>query len=256
MPGASSNSPLKPLPGYVPAKAPRPLPGNIPLKKKWKFSFRYWRQVEYFGIDQCDKSWFASVLTRFAEVSSLHVEDALSGSYGASLRCHPIDWNAKNIPISREDIDWISDQATEELEFLQFSISTGRGRIVGFFDGEQTFNIVLLDPMHNMQPSAKHNYQVRATYISQCAITKLSVTFEKAITSCEHLSAGQQGDLLAILRAQNMKYFDAAVQLSISDGHLQKAYEFARLGLITDLGELLEATIDGLGVMTPNEQTD
>ncbi|MGY4413195.1 hypothetical protein ACVWW4_004931 [Bradyrhizobium sp. LB7.1] len=247
MPGASNNIPHKPVPGYVPAKAPRPLPGNIPPKKKWKFSFRYWRQVEYFGIDQCDKSWFASVLTRFSEVSSLHVEDALSGSYGPSLRCHSIDWNAKNIPISRESIDWIADYANEEIEFLQFSISTGRGRVVGFFDSEQTFNIVLLDPMHNIQPSAKHNYQVRATYISQCAITKLSVTFEKAITSCEHLSADQQGGLLAILRAQNFKYFDAAVHISISDGHLKKAYEFARVGVITDLGELLEATIDGLG---------
>jgi hypothetical protein len=59
----------------------------------------------------------------------------------------------------------------------------------------------------------------RPTYISQCAITKLSVTFEKAITSCEHLSPTQQGDLLAILKAQNLKYFDAAVHLSISDGH-------------------------------------
>src|SRR5262249_19783470 len=100
MPAGFSKHPPNPIPGYVPAKAPRPLPGNVPPKKKWRFSFRYWRQTEYFGIDQCDKSWFASVLTRFAEVSSLDVEDALAGSYGSSLRCHPINWNAKNIPIS------------------------------------------------------------------------------------------------------------------------------------------------------------
>ncbi|MGY3578923.1 hypothetical protein [Bradyrhizobium sp. USDA 4504] len=246
MPAAFNNRPLRPVPGYVPAKAPRPLAGNIPPKKKWKFSFRYWRQIEYFGIDQCDKSWFASVLTRFTEVSSLHVEDSLAGSYGSSLRCHPIDWHAKNIPISKDDIDWIAEYATEELEFMQFSISTGRGRVVGFFDDEQIFNVVLLDPMHNIQPSKKHNYQVRATYIAQCAITKLSVTFEKVITGCPHLSPEQQSEMLATLKVQNLKYFDAAVHLSISDGHLQKAYEFARLGVITDLGELLEATIDGL----------
>jgi hypothetical protein len=162
-------------------------------------------------------------------VSLLHVEDALAGSYGSSLRCHPIDWSAKNIPIAKDEIDWIGDYSSDEIEFVQFSISTGRGRIVGFFDDEQIFNVVLLDPMHNIQPSKKRNYQVRATYIAQCAITKLSVTFEKLVTGSPHLSSEQQSEMLAALRTQNLKYFDAAVHLSISDGHLQKAYEFARL---------------------------
>jgi hypothetical protein len=152
----------------------------------------------------------------------------------------------KNIPISKDDIDWLGDYSSEDIELVQFSISTGRGRIIGFFDGEQIFNVVLLDPLHNLQPAKKRNYQVRASYISQCAITKLSVTFEKAILNCQHLSPTQQSEMLDLLRKQNLKYFDAAVHLSISDVHLHKAYEFARVGVITDLGELLEATIDGL----------
>lgn len=24
-----------------------------------------------------------------------------------ALRCHPIDWSAKNIPIQRKDLDWL-----------------------------------------------------------------------------------------------------------------------------------------------------
>jgi hypothetical protein len=246
MASASNANPHKPLPGYVPNPSPRPLAGNVPPKKKWRFSFRYWRQAEYFGVDQCDKAWFVSLLQRLAEVSALDVDDALSGSYGTALRCHSIDWTARNIPISKNDIDWLGDYSSEDIELVQFSISTGRGRVIGFFDGEQIFNVVLLDHFHNLQPAKKHNYQVRATYISQSAITKLSVTFEKLIVGCPHLSPDQQKELLAALKAQNLKYFDAAVHLSISDIHLGKAYEFARIGAITDLGELLEATIDSL----------
>jgi uncharacterized phage-associated protein len=36
------------------------------------------------------------------------------------------------------------------------------------------------------------------------------------------------------------------VHLSISDAHLEKAYGFARSGVIEDLGELLQLTIDEL----------
>jgi hypothetical protein len=61
-----------------------------------------------------------------------------------------------------------------------------------------------------------------------------------------HLSASQQSDLLNALKDQNIQYFDAAVHLSISDEHLEKAYEFARTGVIEDLGELLQLTIDEL----------
>jgi hypothetical protein len=32
---------------YIAAQAPRPKIGNVPPKKKWKFLFRYWKQVEY-----------------------------------------------------------------------------------------------------------------------------------------------------------------------------------------------------------------
>jgi hypothetical protein len=38
----------------------------------------------------------------------------------------------------------------------------------------------------------------------------------------------------------------AMVHLSISDAHLEKAYNLAKLGVIKDLGELLELTIDEL----------
>lgn len=244
MPPDWKQNPFNPIPGYIPVKAPSPKAGNVPVKKKWQFSFQYWRQVEYFGVDQCDKSWFVSLLTRLSEVSHLHVEDALAGAYGDALRCHPINWAARNIPIARTDIDWLGDFTSDDIEIVQFSISTGRGRVIGFFDASNIFNVILLDPLHNMQPTKKHNYQVRASYIAQCAITRLSVTFENIIAKCPHLTIPQQTEMLQRLRDLNLQYSDAAVHLSISDGHLQKAYGLARHGIIDNLGELLEASID------------
>jgi hypothetical protein len=77
-------------------------------------------------------------------------------------------------------------------------------------------------------------------------VTRLTVTFQSLILACNHLDAAQKQEMMAKLSAQSLKYFDAAVRLSISKEHLERAYEFARIGVISDLGELLEATIEGL----------
>ena len=84
------------------------------------------------------------------------------------LRCHPIDWSSKNIPISRDGLTWLPKEVLDnedDFPILQFSISTGTGRFVGFFDREFVFNIVLLDPNHNIQPSNKTDYQIQPTTI-------------------------------------------------------------------------------------------
>ncbi len=120
------------------------------------------------------------------------------------------------------------------------------GRVVGFFDEDRVFNVVLLDPLHNIQPSKTYNYRVRASYIAQCQLTKLTVTMENLIRKRADLEEKQRTEMLAELRAQNMRHYDAAVHLTISDEHLHKAYEYASVGLITDLGELLQLTIDEL----------
>ncbi|MBS1206152.1 MAG: hypothetical protein H6R25_3051 [Proteobacteria bacterium] len=38
--------------------------------------------------------------------------------------------------------------------------SKSLGRVVGFWDEQQIFNIVLLDPLHNIQATQSHNYRV------------------------------------------------------------------------------------------------
>ena len=96
------------------------------------------------------------------------LQEILEDNKGSkALRCHPIDWNAKNVPIQRRDLDWLPEEILENEEdfpMMQISISKGTGRIVGYIDRDSSiFHIVLLDPKHNIQPSQKKDYQVQPT---------------------------------------------------------------------------------------------
>lgn len=237
---------LRPIAGNIPAAIPAPKTGAIPPKTKWRFSLRYWRQVDHFGIDQCEKSWFVSLLDRLVELSKSDIDDLTTGRGATGIRFHTIDWDAKNIPIARKDIDWLGDYSSEDFDLVQFHISKALGRVVGFFDEERVFNVVLLDPLHNLQPSGTYNYRVRASYISQCQLTKLTVTMQNMILDRPDLDDTQRNDMLSELAVLSRTHYDATVHLSISDEHLQKAYHYASVGMIKNLGELLELTIDEL----------
>ena len=39
--------------------------------QKIVFSFAYFRQIEYFGLDGCSTSWFTSIFDRFVTLSAL-----------------------------------------------------------------------------------------------------------------------------------------------------------------------------------------
>ena len=143
--------------------------GNKPVltnvdNKKWAFSFKYWRQIEYFGMDRSDSSWFISLIEKLRELSDKEIDRFVStGSDRGSWRYHNIDWNQKNIPLKRSDIDWIDkdyQENAEEYPIVQFQISQALGRVIGFWDENRIFNILLFDPLHNMQPSKRYNYKV------------------------------------------------------------------------------------------------
>ena len=60
-------------------------------------------------------------------------------------------------------------------------MSKALGRIVGFFDEERTFNIVLLDPLHNIQPSKSHNYKVDTCNPLSCELSSLKYSLTRLI---------------------------------------------------------------------------
>lgn len=137
-------------------------------RRKMTFSFSYFKQMPYFQIGNCSKEWYIGLIERLRTLSTMTPQEVLEENRGSiALRCHPIDWDAKNIPIQRKNLDWLPKEILEnETDFpiMQFSITKSTGRIVGYFDRDSSiFHIVLLDPEHNIQPAKKTNYQIQPT---------------------------------------------------------------------------------------------
>lgn len=146
----------------------KPVLNNKPKEglENWSFSFKYFKQIDKFGIGNKDASWFTSMLERLKDLSKYNIDNFISNSQlKDTLRYHTINWDQTNIPVKRKDFDWLPKDIVvndDEFPFYQFQISTGTGRIVGFWL-DNVFNIVVLDPMHNIQPSKKFNYFVYPT---------------------------------------------------------------------------------------------
>lgn len=141
---------------------------NLAERRKTTFSFSYFRQIPYFQIGTCTREWHIGLLERLKTLGSMSPQEILEDNRGSNaLRCHPINWQAKNIPIQRSDLTWLPKEILEnEADFplMQFSITNSTGRIVGYFDRDSSiFHIILLDPNHNIQPSRKTNYQLQST---------------------------------------------------------------------------------------------
>jgi len=153
---------------------------------QWTFSFRFWDQIKYFGLDTSEKKWFISLLERLKGLSKEKLITVLEdANYQRNIRYHTINWKQTNIPISREDLNWIDTdylENGEEYEFYQFQLSTGKGRIVGFWDENLIFNIVLLDPLHNMQPSKNFGYKVDDCKKVNCEYSSLLYDIKNAKT--------------------------------------------------------------------------
>lgn len=239
------SNPLKPVIGAVPNAAPRPNTGSVPPRKKWRFSMRFWRQSKYFGVSECSNAWFIGLFERLTELSKIELEDFLSDKNSqAAFRFHAIDWKAKSIPISKSDIDGLAEYDTPEYEFVQFHISKAMGRVVGFFDEENTFQIVLCDPMHNIQPSKIFNYRVRATHVAECELTRMALRYQNTIHQRSDLTQAQKDEILAAIRAHNLTSFGAAILVTISEQQLASAYELIASGAVNDLGDLMQLAID------------
>jgi hypothetical protein len=150
---------------------------------KWSFGFQYFSQIRYFEIGGVANSWYISLIDRLKEVSQINREKFLNDfSQHGNIRYHKIDWNSKNTPIKRADLNWIDKDILDnedEFPMLQFHISKALGRVVGFWDEKNIFQIVLLDPKHNIQPSNYNSYHVDDTYFMSCEYSSLLIDIDK-----------------------------------------------------------------------------
>jgi hypothetical protein len=168
VPGVLGKTKTVPKVGNLPgAKVPKV--ESPPRAKAWTFALGHWQQIKHFGLvcEKVNEKWFVSLLEKLRDLSKLSIDD-VSNNPSPLWRFHRIDWSSKNIPIQESDLDWVSDayldsSSPEKIEYYQFQITKATGRIIGFLDHKNVFQIVLLDPMHNAQPSKYNGYAINKT---------------------------------------------------------------------------------------------
>lgn len=233
-----------PVPGNLPAVGRRPSPGtaNTPEKQFFRFSLRYWDQIQHFGLGQSDNSWFVALLKRLRDLCDARLEDVLEDfAVKDSLRIHDIDWAAKGMEVKLSNLESLPEtyrQNQAEYPIMQIHISKANGRIIGFFDENQCFNIVLLDPNHNMQPSKFTGYKIRPTRFGECELTALTARYERAIASAAELNSDIKASLLGAIKRPNI---DADMVLSVrfTRSQITSLNDCLALGTANDAGEFI-----------------
>jgi hypothetical protein len=252
-----SRPPLKPVVGHVPAAGKQVAVGAVPVVRQWTFSFRYLKQIDLFGTGAKDASWFVSVLEKISELSSKKVSDVVeSPAEKLRWRLHEIDWNHRGIPIERADLNWIDKKYlsnSEEYPFWQFSVSKALGRVVGFWDERGVFNVVLLDPAHNIQPSAYSDYKTREALVApgefEIAITQIEARIGNCGDSCQCRGLYQH-----IQSALTHRLAFSTMLVSMPDYLFERVSRMIAQGTancVSDLLELAVGEIDKLSQVNP-----
>lgn len=183
----------KPLVDIKPKSARSLIPKEDNNMPYLTFSFRYCTQQEFFGIGGEDAAWFVNLQERLKDLSGKTAAILESKLDRDSYRLHPINWNARNCPITKDNLfsvpKVIRDNSDEDF-FWQFQLSKGTGRVVGFFNETNSiFYIVLLDPKHNIQPSRDYGYAVDDTEIAITEFERLQMKLSdagKSISKCKY----------------------------------------------------------------------
>jgi hypothetical protein len=236
-------------------KREMPRPSDLGQRPRlWAFSFRFWEQRDFFGVPT-RAGWFVSLLSRLKELGKLPVDDFKFEKQVDELRYHPIDWGSKNIPVQRRELAWIaSDYLNNEVEFpfLQFHISRATGRVIGFWDESDVFNIILLDERHNMQPSGKNDYQVRDTWTQRCDYSSLLMDVEKVKeTNC---SAPECATNVAIRKVPSNIHDHEVLIIPFSKRTVADAEQLINDGKAKTIGEIFEHGV--LSIMLKDDPAD
>jgi hypothetical protein len=235
-------------PGFAVARAATPhVDKSVPTPKLWTFGFRFFRQIKFFGLNRTDSGWFVSFLEKLTEISSEDIDEFLSNMEKRNAwRFHDVNWNLYNVPIRRSDLNWLPNDIlsnAEEFPIHQFQISKALGRVAGFFDPEQVFQIVLLDPWHNLQPSKAHNYRVSPCDSMSCDYTRMREEILNAaeLAACSIEECPVRTALRAIDRKPDQAY--GVILLKPEDQVVRDAYQLISEGRAASYEELFCAGI-------------
>lgn len=239
----------KPTLSAKPLQYTSPVNNNKPIKEKCCFSFRFWKQKSFFGLDKSNPNWFVSFLDKLQTLSEedidiFFVDSAKRNAY----RYHPINWSQKNIPLQRKDFDWLNRvylQNEEDYPFVQFQISQALGRIVGFFDERKIFNILLLDPLHNIQPTKFYNYRVDPCDPLPCQHTLLLDKIDKLVPIKTASKCDQECDLFREVKSIRAEFMPInIVMFSVEDIDIQDAQELTENGTCRSYAEIFQVGLE------------
>lgn len=224
--------------------------GNQPEKKRLNFNFRFWSQIENFGLSELRDGWFVALLEKLRDLSSYDVDVFVQSSEAKDAwRYHQIKWDQPNIPIQRNDLTWVEtsylDNA-EEFPIYQFQITKSLGRVVGFWDEKKVFNIVLLDPLHNLQPSKAFDYKVNPSSPLACDYTILVQQVESLVSTCSDQCPHANSVTNLQTRKKELQAF-GVVMVQVSDlSKLEYAQKVVDSGMATSYAEIFEYGVDQL----------
>lgn len=242
----------------VPESLQPPKPEKTPPPKRWCFSFKHWRQRDYFGLDKTDARWLTSLLGKFQVLSEEEIEVFWrTPEKRDAWRYHAINWNQPKIPVKLSDLDWIPQtyrDNPEEYPLVQFQISKTLGRVIGFWDERLVFNVVFLDPLHNMQPTKGYDYRLDDCGPLRCDYTQLLHKIERFVADhCKANGCACAEELARIETRQDLLQALNVVVLKVTDedmAYLQELtaiggkvtlYDLFQCGLFVTLNERLES---------------
>lgn len=234
---------MQPVLDYSPT-AKQPVVVAVP-QKTWTFSFKHWRQIENFGLDNVPNpnSWFVSLIEKLRELSMLDVEKFVAtGTTRDAWRYHKINWNQTNIPVQRKDFNWIEKDVLDnedEFPFVQFQVSTSLGRVVGYWAPNGVFEVLLLDPLHNIQPSKRFGYKVDHCSPINCDYTSLLIDID-TLKKGQYCSSPECGYKYQITKLPSKANYSNVLMHYVSDETLFEIDKLMRAGAAKDESEILE----------------
>ena len=116
-------------------------------------------------------------------------------------RIHRISWEYCSI---QKDIfnDLIPNEYRgEETDVIQFQVEKSKGRVIGYFDFNHTFQIILLDPAHNMQLSQYRDHKSVKTEILPNCYEGIMSKFEAVVAKADSLDKGNVTDIVREIKS-------------------------------------------------------
>lgn len=231
--------------------------GDPPTQSgKISLSFEFWNQSKYFGLDRTQMDWVVGLLNRLKEICHFTKEqwetETLGNRWaGRRWHYHHVYWDAKNIPIEKSDLNWVPAQILdndEEYPFWQVGFGAGGGRAAGFWETEDRFAIVLLDPHHNLAPSKDYGYKVTECHpeTHSAELIRLAVDRARGGLVCSPDACPIHGSLAQITLGREIRdayHFAEMIPLGLEEQTARDLKELLDMGRVPSLHEVVRRGI-------------